>query len=73
MQVVLATTNTFMHKGGYSRPNAVLEPLLSWLTEEHDRAERKETWSLLMEIAIVILVAGELTFSAIDFVGHHLR
>jgi hypothetical protein len=34
--------------------------LLDWLTEQYDRAERKETWSLTMEVAITVLVAVEL-------------
>jgi hypothetical protein len=35
-----------------------------WLTEQYDRAERKETWSITMEVAITVFVAAEL-FSSI--------
>jgi hypothetical protein len=41
--------------------------LLPWLLEQYDKAERKETWSLTMEFAIVVLVAVELLFSTINF------
>jgi hypothetical protein len=34
--------------------------LRSWLKEQHDRAERKQDWSLIMEIMITALVAIEL-------------
>lgn len=34
-----------------------------WLTEQYDRAERKETWSITMEVAITAFVAAELFFS----------
>jgi len=33
--------------------------LLPWLTEQYDRAERKETWNLTMEAAITLLVGIE--------------
>jgi len=45
--------------------------LLPWLTEQHDMAERRETWLLLMEVAIVILVGAELFFSVIEFLTRH--
>ena len=31
-----------------------------WIAEQHRKSERKETWSLTMEVAITILVAFEL-------------
>jgi hypothetical protein len=42
----------------------------AWLTEQYDRAERKETWSLTMEAAITVFVAVELVFSVLNFVLH---
>jgi hypothetical protein len=44
-------------------------PLLRWLKEQYDRAERKETWSLTMEFAITVFVATELFLS----IFRHLR
>jgi len=61
MQVILGTTNAFKHKGKdvFVTDNDVHGPLLLWLTEQYDRVERKENWSLLMEIAITFLVLVE--------------
>jgi hypothetical protein len=68
--------------GGYPGP-VTTEPMKSlyensdlrtraaeWLTEQYDRAERKETWSITMEVAITLLVAVELLFSVLNFVFH---
>jgi hypothetical protein len=44
------------------------EHAAQWLTEQYDRAERKETWSLIMEMAITVFVAFELLFSILGFV-----
>jgi hypothetical protein len=44
-------------------------PMLEWLTEQYDRAERKETWTITMEVTICALVAAELIFSVMEFVG----
>jgi hypothetical protein len=41
-----------------------------WLTEQFDRAERKETWSLTMEAAITVFVAFELTLSLLAAAGY---
>jgi hypothetical protein len=41
-----------------------------WLTEQYDRAERRETWSITMEAAITVFVAFELMFSILAFVSH---
>lgn len=43
------------------------EPMKPWLREQYDRAERKETWLITMEIAITILVAAELLMSVVEF------
>ena len=63
MQLNLALGHYIEHKGKVIRIGDVLVPLSQWLTEQYDKAERKETWSLAMEVAIVILVAAELLFS----------
>lgn len=36
---------------------------LAWLTEQNDREERKETWSLTMEAAITVFVLAELVLT----------
>lgn len=43
------------------------EPLLLWLTEQYDRAERRETWSLTMEAAITVFVALEVVPLIVQF------
>ena len=42
-------------------------PMQSWLREQHDRTERKDSWLMTMEIAITILVAAELVMSVLGF------
>jgi hypothetical protein len=68
MQQLLGTNNAFVHEGGLRTARNDAASLLPWLTEQYDKAERKETWSMLMEIAIVVLVAAELVFSIANFV-----
>src|SRR5260370_1191655 len=63
MQTLLATTNYFQHKGNSLMARNVHDDLLPWLTEQYDRAERKETWSLTMEAAITIFVVVEVLLS----------
>ena len=43
---------------------------LSWLTEQYDRTERKETWSLTMEAAIVVLIVFEIVLAIIGLTQH---
>jgi hypothetical protein len=66
MQMALGDMNHFKHKGQVTKADAVLDSLLPWLTEQYDRVERKETWSMTMEIAITIFVAAELALSLLD-------
>ena len=54
-------------EGGKWPVSALREPMQFWLREQYDRAERKETWLMTMEIAITILVAAELFMSVLDF------
>jgi hypothetical protein len=42
-----------------------------WLTEQYDREERRETWSITMEAAITLFVLAELVFSVLNFLGIH--
>lgn len=63
MQVSLGDMNHFVHLGQPVKGDAALGSLLPWLTEQYDRAERKETWSITMEVAITIFVAAELLLS----------
>jgi hypothetical protein len=60
MQTLLAAPDRpFVHKGERIDANRVRDSLLPWLTEQYDRAERKETWNLTMEAAITLLVGIE--------------
>ena len=63
MQAILASTNWFWHKGKGLLAQNVSDDLLPWLTEQYDRAERKETWSLTMEAAITVFVITEVLLS----------
>ena len=45
------------------------QPMQSWLREQYDRAERKETWSLTMEIAITVFVAAEVVMSVVGLIS----
>jgi len=60
MQTLLAAPDRlFVCRGQSCSANQVRDDLLHWLTEQYDRAERKETWTLTMEAAITLLVAVE--------------
>jgi len=61
MQVTMGTHHQFFHQGQYraAHDKPFLDDLLHWLTEQFDRAERKETWLITMETAIVVLVGIE--------------
>jgi hypothetical protein len=77
MQILLASHGQFRKgpAGSLTNISTVEDPLLDWLTEQHDIEQRKETWSLAMEVAIVVFVGAELLFSvfgrtaALDFSG----
>lgn len=43
-------------------------PMLLWLKEQYDRAERKETWLITMEVAITFFVAAEVLMSVLDLI-----
>ncbi|MGA2201283.1 MAG: hypothetical protein ABSG40_04905 [Terriglobales bacterium] len=73
MQVTLASTNAFLHKGKIVMAADVSGDILPWLTEQFDRAERKETWLMTMEIAITLLVAAEVFMSILDFYCRHSK
>ena len=49
------------------------DPMQLWLREQYDRAERKETWLITMEIAITIFVASELIMSVLEFCSRHSK
>ena len=67
MQVSLGDMNHFKHKGRNMKADEVIDRLLPWLTEQYDRAERKETWSITMEAAITLFVAGELGIEIVNW------
>lgn len=60
---------TGAQKALYENPGTRLHAE-AWLTEQYDRAERKETWSITMEAAITVFVAVELVLSVLNFVSH---
>ena len=68
MQSNLAVGHYIIHKGEVTLIRTITPDLLLWLTEQYDRAERKETWSLTMEVAITVFVFAELIFSIIGYV-----
>lgn len=63
MQLNLALGEYIDYNGRILLIKDILGPLTQWLTEQYDKAERKETWTLTMEVAIVVLVAAELASS----------
>jgi len=67
MQQILSVGSNFRHQKEGLWVEAVRDPLLSWLTEQHDLAERKETWGLTMEAAVTIFVLAELCFSVVNY------
>jgi hypothetical protein len=71
MQQFLGTNNAFVHKGGLVTARNEQASLLPWLSEQYDIVERRETWLMVMEIAITVLVATELIFSIANFIRGH--
>ena len=65
MQVALGAANYIHHKGQAVSVGEIRGPLLKWLTEQYDKADRRESWLLVMEVAITVLVLGELAISII--------
>ena len=60
MQVCLADMNHFTHSNIHMKADTVLESLLPWLTEQYDKADRRESWLLILEITITILIVFEI-------------
>ena len=61
MQHLLAAPDRpFYHGAERIDANRVRSDLLAWLREQAERAEVVETWSLMMEVAITVLVLAEL-------------
>jgi len=73
IQQVLSVASNFRYKGKTIWVEEVREPVLAWLTERYDREQRKETWSLTMEVAITVLVAAELVMSIVSFATGHSK
>ena len=60
MQAMLANPHSsFRYRGGQQSVQNYQDELLPWLTEEYDKADRKQTWSMTMEIAITLFVGLE--------------
>jgi len=69
MQIVLSTTNSFCHKDKHVNISDHQDAVLLWLTEQYDKVERKETWSLTMEFAITLLVGFEVIVEILKLMG----
>ncbi|MGH9714649.1 MAG: hypothetical protein ACRD5M_15250 [Candidatus Acidiferrales bacterium] len=69
MQAILASTNFFQHEGKDVLATDVRKDLLPWLTEQNDRAELRETWSLTMEFMVTLFVGIEV----LPKVFHYLK
>jgi hypothetical protein len=65
VQSLATGSNAGLSVGG-NQPIYHLPQILGWLTEQYDRAERKETWSITMEVAITVFVLSELLLSLIS-------
>ena len=66
MQGILAEGGTFRLQGKTEWVEGHREALLSWLTEYSDREERKETWQILLEIFVIILIGVEIALSGVQ-------
>jgi hypothetical protein len=71
-QLLVNQDHIFLHKNQQVTARGFSFVLLAWLTEQYDRAQRKETFNLLMEIAILVFVGLEVIFAAADFISKHL-
>jgi hypothetical protein len=67
MQSNLAAGHYIVHKEAVTLIKDIMPDLLLWLTEQYDHAERKETWSITMEVAITLFVFAELIFSILGY------
>jgi hypothetical protein len=69
LQILLSTNTTaFRHQGSIYSVGKFETELLDWLTEKSDETERRETWSLSMEVAITVLVGIEVLPTVVRFV-----
>jgi hypothetical protein len=66
MQQVLSTGGNFRHKGQALWVEAVRDSVLGWLTERYDRDERKETWQIVLEVFVIILIGVEIVLSGVQ-------
>jgi hypothetical protein len=69
MQAILAGPKWFHHDGQQRTVQDYLFDLLAWLTEEYDKAERKQTWSITMEVFITGFVGTELLIELLRLIG----
>ena len=66
MQQVLSTGGNFRHKGQALWVEAARDSVLGWLTERYDRDERKETWQIVLEIFVIVLIGVEIVLSGVQ-------
>jgi hypothetical protein len=69
LQAILGGIKYFTFKGVDTQIEKYSDEVLAWLTEEYDKADRKHTWSMTMEIAITIFVGAELTIELLRIFG----
>jgi hypothetical protein len=69
MQQILAAGNNFRYQDRGVWVEVHRDALLKWLTEQYDRQEAKEGATFAMELAITLLVASELFFSVLNYLG----
>lgn len=71
MQVALSTSGWFHHGRKVTPARDHCLELLPWLTEQYDRAERRETWLITMEASITVFVLAELILAAVQLYHGH--
>jgi hypothetical protein len=69
MQAILGGIKYFTFNGEETQVEKYREPLLAWLTEEYDKADRKQSWSTTMEAAITLLVGAEVVIELLRLSG----
>ena len=69
MQAILGGVKWFHYDGEEKQIEPYREQLLKWLTEQYDKDERKQTWSITMEVAITLFVGAELLIELLRLIG----
>ena len=67
MQVALGANGVIRYQGREVSGEKLGDDLLPWLTEQYDIQERKDTWSLVMEVSVSTFVLVELIVDLLTF------